>query len=211
MAEFRGAGEAGEAEHAPILFAHSVGAINEVAVTPLRDLREINALSIDETALTVQLINGDGDFAARLAHTTSFDVAEATDGEALAPGAIRIAPGGRHLRIVRSSGELACRLGDDPSLGQHRPSIDTLFVSVATALGAHATGIILTGMGSDGARGLLMMRRAQAMTLGQAEASCTIYGMPKAAIESGAAVEIVAVDHIASTLVHLLSRENEWR
>ena len=104
-------------------------------------------------------------FAERLARTTGLDVTEATDREVLHRGMIRISPGDRHLRVARKGDRLICRLGDDAPVGGHRPSVDVLFASVATALGKRAVGMILTGMGSDGAKGLSMMRAAGAHTL----------------------------------------------
>ncbi len=139
-------------------------------------------------------------FAERLAQATGFDVAEAADREVLHPGMIRMAPGDRHLRVARHGGRLICRLGDDPPIGSHRPSVDVLFTSVATALGKRAIGVILTGLGSDGAKGLSMMRAAGAHTLGEAESSCTIYGMPKAAMRLGAVAEELEIGGLAAHL-----------
>ncbi len=139
-------------------------------------------------------------FAERLARTTGLDVAEAADREVLHRGMIRMAPGDRHLRVARHGGRLICRLGDDPPIGSHRPSVDVLFTSVATALGKRAIGVILTGMGSDGAKGLSMMRAAGAHTLGEAESSCTIYGMPKAAMRLGAVAEELEIGGLAAHL-----------
>ncbi len=139
--------------------------------------------------------------AERLARTIGLDVAEAADHEALKSGMIRIAPGDRHLRIVRRGDRLTCRLGDDPAVGGHRPSVDELFASVAAALGNRAAGVILTGMGSDGAKGLLQMRAAGALTFGEAERSCTVYGMPKAAMRLGAVVEERDINGLAERLL----------
>jgi two-component system chemotaxis response regulator CheB len=139
-------------------------------------------------------------FAQRLARTTGLDVAEATDREVLHRGMIRMAPGDRHLRVDRKDGRLICRLGDDAPVGSHRPSVDVLFASVATALGKRAIGVILTGMGSDGAKGLLRMRAAGAHTMGEAERSCTVYGMPKAAMRLGAVAEELEIDGLAERL-----------
>jgi two-component system chemotaxis response regulator CheB len=140
-------------------------------------------------------------FAKRLARATGLDVAEAADREVLASGMIRIAPGDRHLRVARHAGRLICRLGDDPAVGGHRPSVDVLFTSVAAALGRRAAGVILTGMGSDGAMGLLEMRAAGAHTFGEAERSCTVYGMPKAAMRLGAVAEEQRIDGLAERLL----------
>ncbi|HEY0182466.1 MAG TPA: chemotaxis protein CheB, partial [Rhodopila sp.] len=97
-----------------------------------------------------------------------------------------IAPGSHHLELARSGANYICRLNEKPTVSGHRPSVDVLFHSVARAAAADAVGIILTGMGKDGAAGMLQMRQAGASTIGQDEASCVIYGMPKAAHECGA-------------------------
>ena len=112
-------------------------------------------------------------------------VAEA--GEPILPGRAVVAPGGRHMEIKRAaSGIVQVRLGDGPPVNGHRPSADPLFHSVAAELGADAIGVILSGIGRDGVEGLLRMRQAGAPTIGQDEASATIYGMPRAAFEAGA-------------------------
>ncbi|HVY86860.1 MAG TPA: chemotaxis response regulator protein-glutamate methylesterase [Caulobacterales bacterium] len=122
-------------------------------------------------------------FAARLDRLCAAQVSEARDGDALAVGRIYVAPGGaRHLEVAGG----ACRLREAELVNGHRPSVDVLFHSVAQAYGARAVGLILTGMGKDGACGMLAMRRAGARTLGQDEASSVVYGMPKAAFEIGA-------------------------
>ncbi len=125
-------------------------------------------------------------FAARLDRACGARVEEAYDGAPLEPGHIYVAPGGSaHLEVVRAGG-LRCRLREGEPVSGHRPSVDVLFKSVADAAGAAALGVILTGMGRDGAQGLLAMRGVGARTLGQDEATCVVYGMPRAAFELGA-------------------------
>lgn len=124
-------------------------------------------------------------FARRLDQQCAVTVVEATDGVRVLPGHVYIANGNRHLELVRSGATYRTRLHDGPPVSGHRPSVDVLFNSVAVAAGKNATGVILTGMGSDGASGLLEMHRAGARTFGQDEASCLIYGMPKAAKLAG--------------------------
>ncbi|MDR3508336.1 MAG: chemotaxis response regulator protein-glutamate methylesterase [Caulobacteraceae bacterium] len=125
-------------------------------------------------------------FAARLDRASGATVEEAYDGAPLEPGRIYVAPGGSaHLEVVRSGG-LRCRLREGDPVSGHRPSVDVLFKSVADTVGAAALGVILTGMGRDGAQGLLAMRNAGARTLGQDESTCVVYGMPRAAFEIGA-------------------------
>ena len=125
-------------------------------------------------------------FARRLNERCAMPVFEATNGQRVMPGHIYLANGAHHLELVRSGAHYTCRLHDGPLVSGHRPSVDVLFSSVAVAAGRNAIGVILTGMGQDGAAGLLEMRRAGARTRGQDEASCVIYGMPKAARVLGA-------------------------
>jgi len=125
-------------------------------------------------------------FAQRLNERCAMSVSEATSGQRVMPGHIYIANGSQHLELTRSGAHFACRLHDGPPVSGHRPSVDVLFNSVAEAAGKNAVGVILTGMGQDGAAGLLEMRRAGARTRGQDEASCVIYGMPKVAKLLGA-------------------------
>ena len=125
-------------------------------------------------------------FAARLDRACGASVEEAYDGAPLEPGRIYVAPGGgSHLEVVRSGG-LRCRLREGEPVSGHRPSVDVLFKSVADATGSASLGVILTGMGRDGAQGLLSMRNVGAQTLGQDEATCVVYGMPRVAFELGA-------------------------
>lgn len=125
-------------------------------------------------------------FASRLNERCAVTVTQAQDGERVLPGHVYIAPGGQHLELGRSGANYVCRLNEEPPLSGHRPSVDVLFRSFASAAGANSVGIILTGMGKDGALGLLEMRRAGASTIGQDEATCVVYGMPKAAHDCGA-------------------------
>lgn len=125
-------------------------------------------------------------FAARLNQWCAVTVSQAIDGERVLPGHVYIAPGGFHLELARNGANYVCSVKEDPLVSGHRPSVDVLFRSVARAAGANAVGIILTGMGRDGAAGLLEMRSAGASTIGQDESTCVVYGMPKAAHDIGA-------------------------
>ena len=138
-----------------------------------------------------------GAFARRLAQTCRVEVKEAGDGDRIAPGRALIAPGNRHLAVHRSGATYQARLLDGPPVSRHRPSVDVLFRSAAQAAGRNAVGVILTGMGDDGAAGLLEMRQAGAHTIAQDEASCVVFGMPKEAIALGAAGEVLPLDRIA--------------
>ena len=136
-------------------------------------------------------------FAARLDRACGATVQEAYEGAPLEVGKVYLAPGGeRHLEVVRAGG-LRCRLRDGDLISGHRPSVDALFRSVATAAKDAAVGVILTGMGRDGAAGLKAMRDAGARTLGQNESTCVVYGMPRAAIEIGAAAVVLPLGNIA--------------
>lgn len=140
-------------------------------------------------------------FADRLDRLCAPKVAEARDGEALDFGRIYLAPGGeRHLEIANPSAP-RCRLVEMPPVNGHCPSVDVLFGSVAEIAGRNAVGAILTGMGRDGAQGLLKMRRAGAETFGQDERSCIVYGMPRVAFEIGAVARQLPLDQIGNELI----------
>jgi two-component system chemotaxis response regulator CheB len=144
-------------------------------------------------------------FARRLGSLTEAQVDEAKDGAALAPGRILVAPGGAtHLEIAGAR-ERHCRLSVGEPVNGHRPSVDVLFESAAKVCGPAALGVILTGMGKDGARGLVAMRRAGAQTLGQDEATSTVYGMPKVAFELGAVEKQVPLQEVAGSILALTS------
>jgi len=145
-------------------------------------------------------------FAARLDRICGGRVEEATDGAPLEVGRVYLAPGGEtHLEVVRAGG-LRCRLRQGDLISGHRPSVDALFNSVAHAAGANACGVILTGMGRDGAAGLKAMRDAGARTVGQDEASCVVYGMPRAAFETGAVERQASLADIGPTVLTLCER-----
>ena len=140
-------------------------------------------------------------FADRLDRSCRIEVKEAADGDRVFDGRALIAPGQRHMTLKRSGTHYTVELSDGPLVSRHRPSVDVLFRSVAAAAGGSAVGAILTGMGDDGASGLLEMRRAGAVTLAQDEASCVVFGMPRAAIERGAADHVVPLEHMAARVL----------
>ncbi|NIC37116.1 chemotaxis response regulator protein-glutamate methylesterase [Halomonas desiderata] len=144
-------------------------------------------------------------FAERLNRLCSITVKEASDGERVLPGHAYIAPGDAHLKLARSGANYVARLDDGPPVNRHRPSVDVLFHSAATQAGRNAIGVILTGMGKDGAVGLLEMRQAGSATLAQDEASCVVFGMPREAIALGGAVEVVDLDEIPERLMALVA------
>ncbi len=140
-------------------------------------------------------------FAKRLDGLCAIAVKEAEDGDAVRPGQALIAPGGRHLLLQRSGGRYTVAVKDGPLVSRHRPSVDVLFRSAAQCAGGNALGILMTGMGDDGAAGLLEMRKAGALTLAQNEESCIVFGMPKEAIDRGAAVRIVPLERIHAEIL----------
>lgn len=142
-----------------------------------------------------------GAFATRLDQKIEPRVREATDNAAVEPGTVLIAPGGgQHMRVVRTGGRWQCRLIAGPPISGHRPSVDCLFESVAESAGRQAVGVILTGMGADGAKGMKMMHDQGAKTIGQSQASCVVYGMPRMAKEMGGVDEELPLERIAEAI-----------
>ena len=142
-------------------------------------------------------------FARRLDGLCRIEVKEAEDGDEVLPGRALIAPGDRHLLVQRQGRHYSVAIKNGPLVARHRPSVDVLFRSAALHAGPNALGIIMTGMGDDGARGLLEMRKAGAMTIAQDEESCVVFGMPKEAIELGAAEKIVPLGGISAEIMRL--------
>jgi two-component system chemotaxis response regulator CheB len=139
-------------------------------------------------------------FAARLDTMCRVHVREAQDGDPVLPGHVLVAPGGRHLEVVRMDTRFRVRVFDGPPVNRHRPSVDVLFRSVAKAAGPDALGVIMTGMGDDGARGLLEMHRAGAFTVAQDEATCVVHGMPREAVALGAVHREAPLSSIAEVI-----------
>ncbi len=142
-------------------------------------------------------------FAQRLNEICRVEVREAVDGEGVVSGRVLIAPGGKHMLLQRSGARYYVCVKDGPEVFHQKPSVEVLFESVAKFAGANAVGAILTGMGADGAKGLLTMRRAGARTVAQDEASCVVFGMPAEAIKCGAAERIVPLGDVARTIINL--------
>ena len=140
-------------------------------------------------------------FADRLDRLCRIEVKEASEGDRVRPGRALIAPGNRHTRLVRTGAHYAVEVGDGPLVSRHRPSVDVLFRSVAKAAGPNALGVILTGMGDDGAEGLGEMHRAGAATIAQDERSSVVFGMPKEAIERGAVDDVVSLSRIPAEIL----------
>ncbi len=142
-------------------------------------------------------------FADRLNGLCRIRVSEGQDGDRVLPGHALVAPGNLHMELVRSGAEYRVRVFTAPPVNRHRPSVDVLFDSCARAAGANAVGVILTGMGDDGARGLLAMRGAGARTVAQDEATCVVFGMPKEAISMGGAEFVEPLPQIARSSLRL--------
>jgi len=143
-------------------------------------------------------------YAERLNSISKMHVKEAEDNEKITPGKALVAKGNLHMLLAKASGSYKVRLKKGPLVHGCRPSVDVLFHSVAMNAGGNAIGVILTGMGKDGAEGMLAMKKAGAYTIAQDEKSCVIFGMPREAIERGAASEVLPLNKIPSRLVELL-------
>jgi two-component system, chemotaxis family, protein-glutamate methylesterase/glutaminase len=143
-------------------------------------------------------------FARRMNECCAMTVCEAEDGQQVLAGHVYIAPGDRHLYLVRDGARYVCRLDDGEPVNRHKPSVDVLFSSVAKSAGENAIGVLLTGMGKDGARGLAEMRAAGSRTVAQDEATSVVWGMPGEAVSIGAVEDIVPIDEMA-TCIHTLA------
>lgn len=142
-------------------------------------------------------------FAARLDRECRITVREAQHNDRLQPGLALIAPGNRHLLVKKRASGSVCQLSDAEPVSRHKPSVDVMFTSVATEIGRHALGVILTGMGRDGASGMAEMKRAGAFNIAQDEHSCVVFGMPREAINAGGVDVVVALDRVFD---HLMER-----
>jgi two-component system chemotaxis response regulator CheB len=143
-------------------------------------------------------------YAARLNGLSRIRVAEAQDGERILPGHAYIAPGGMHLSVERSGANYIARVQDGDPVNRHKPSVEVLFSSAARVLGRNALGVMLTGMGNDGAKAMREMREAGSWNVAQDEASCVVFGMPREAIAHGAAHEVLSLNQIAPKLIEWL-------
>lgn len=147
-------------------------------------------------------------FAQRLNGLSAMTVTEAEHNERVMPGHAYIAPGHSHLLIKKSGAYYYTELSKADPVNRHRPSVDVLFNSAAEVAGPNGLGVIMTGMGKDGAQGMLAMRQAKAYTIAQDEASCVVFGMPKAAIDIGAAMEVAALHDIAGRVLERLGQRS---
>ena len=137
----------------------------------------------------------------RLDSRSAVRVREAQDGDSVLPGAVLIAPAGRHMRVKRRGPVVKVWLDDEPRSALHRPSADVLMASVADVYGPRSLGVVLTGMGSDGVEGLRAIRKIGGRTLAESEETCVIYGMPKAAVEAGVVDRSVPLGRMADEIL----------
>jgi len=150
-------------------------------------------------------------FAKSLDRESEIDVKEAEDGDTVMPGRALVAPGNMHLLLTRSGAVYQARVKEGPHVNRHRPSVDVLFKSVAAYAGRNAVGVIMTGMGNDGAAGLKEMRDAGAATIAQDESSCVVFGMPREAIKLGGAEQIVPLEGIPDAIIAAVEAELHTR
>jgi two-component system chemotaxis response regulator CheB len=143
-------------------------------------------------------------FAKRLDSVCAMRVQEARDGDYLSPGLALVAPGGKHLVVQASGARWVARVKDGPKVHHQRPAVDVLFQSVARSAGRNAVAALLTGMGADGAKGMLAMKEAGAYTVAQNEETCVVYGMPREAVKLGAAIDVLPLDQVADALLGAL-------
>ena len=147
-------------------------------------------------------------WADRMNQICRISVKEAQDGDSVLPGHALIAPGSYHMTLVRNGARYSVRINQDPPVNRHRPSVDVMFDSVARYAGGNAVGVILTGMGGDGAKGMLAMKQAGAYTIAQDEASCVVFGMPKEAIKLGGVDKILPLGDIAGAVLTHVSHHS---
>ncbi len=148
-------------------------------------------------------------FAKRLNSLAAMSISEAKNHDRLKAGHAYLAPGGIHMKVVRVGQDLVCKLEDGPPVSSHKPSVDVLFHSVATAVGARAIGVILTGMGKDGAVGLKAMRESGAYTIGQNQETCVVYGMPQVAQKIGAVQTELSLWDIPANILQACENQEE--
>jgi two-component system chemotaxis response regulator CheB len=148
-------------------------------------------------------------FAQRLNEMCPMEVREARNNDRVVPGVALIAPGNQHMVLTRSGGTYMVKIKGGPRVHYQRPSVDVLFQSVAKIAARNAIGVMLTGMGADGAKGLLAMKESGARTMAQDEATCVVYGMPKEAVKIGAVEEVVSLPQIPAAIIHALEGTNK--
>jgi len=191
----------GAVQYRAIVIGASTG-----GVEALHDVLEVLPVDMPPILIAQHMPAGfTSSFAQRLDSTCQIGVKEAQDGEALRRGQAYIAPGGRHMMLAIRADGLAVRLSDGPPINRHRPSVDPLFRSAAHIVGKRCIGVMLTGMGADGASAMLELKRSGAYNIAQDAATCVVYGMPMQAVKAGAVQEELAITAIPHRLVELCS------
>jgi two-component system chemotaxis response regulator CheB len=171
----------------------------------IREVLERLPANIPGTVITQHIPAGFSKaFSERLNHLCRMEVKEAADGDELFPGRVLIAPGGFHMMLRRAGAGYRVSVKDGPRVCYQRPSVDVLFRSVAEEAGPNAVGALLTGMGSDGASGLLQIRQAGGSTIAQDEESCVVFGMPREGIRMGAAEQVLPLQQVAASILRLV-------
>jgi len=145
--------------------------------------------------------------AERLNSLSSVTVTEAQHNDIVRPGLVFIAPGGYHLLIAREGGNIVVKLNQDPPVGGHRPAVDPMMESVAHIFGSKAIGVILTGMGNDGAKGIQAIKRQNGRTIAEDQSTAVVFGMPKAAIEMGVVDKVVPITNVADEILKALAKK----
>jgi two-component system chemotaxis response regulator CheB len=148
-------------------------------------------------------------FARRLNQICQMEVREAQDNDPVGPGLALVAPGNRHMLLQQSGTRYLVRIKNGPAVNYHRPSVDVLFQSVARSAGSGVIGVLLTGMGADGAKGLLAMHEKGAYTLAQDEQTCVIFGMPREAVKLGAVDDVMPIQRIPRAIVSFLQTQEK--
>jgi two-component system chemotaxis response regulator CheB len=200
---------AGGSRSAPQLIAVGASTGGAAALTAI-----LGAMLPDSPAILVVIhmpARYTSTLAARIDDLSALAVREAREGEVIRAGTALVAPGDVHMIVYRQGNELRIGLRDSPEVNNHRPSVDVLFRSVAETVGADAVGVLLTGMGDDGARGLLQMREAGGRTLVQDEATSVVFGMPRAALALGAASQTIPLHDIPNSLAELVTTRRAAR
>jgi two-component system, chemotaxis family, protein-glutamate methylesterase/glutaminase len=146
-------------------------------------------------------------FAQRLDSLCEMEVREAKNNDSVSPGVALVAPGNNHMLLFRSGGNYVVKIKSGPRVHYQRPSVDVLFQSVAKNAGKNSLGVLLTGMGADGAKGLLEMKQSGAFTMAQDEQSCVVFGMPKEAIKIGAADKVIPLNNMSQAIIHALNQQ----
>jgi two-component system chemotaxis response regulator CheB len=176
----------------------------------IRQVLEALSPAFPATVITQHMpVNFTRSFAQRLNGICKMKVKEAQDGERLLPGNAYIAPGDKHLEVVRHGADYRVRLNNGPLVSGHKPAVDVMFESLAKVAGNNTIATVLTGMGKDGAKGLLALKHAGAITMAQNEESCVVYGMPKAAVEIGATENVYSLDKMSVALSKAVEKINK--